>query len=140
MFWPGMSMQITDLVSKCLMCNTRNCSEPMIGHVIPQRPEQKVGSDLYEFDSEQYIVLVDYYSNFIDMDKVKTLKAKLSFTSASSISMIWYTCVAVADLHIRNLTLETAGAASHQVYLLVLEHLVRKSRSPRYPLFALHTR
>ncbi len=78
MFWPGMSMQITDLISKCPVCNTfrrRNCKEPMIEHDIPHRPWQKVGSDLFEFDHEQYIVLVDYYSNFIEVDKVKNIKS-----------------------------------------------------------------
>ncbi len=71
-------MQITDLISKCPVCNTfrrRNCKEPMIEHDIPHRPWQKVGSDLFEFDHEQYIVLVDYYSNFIEVDKVKNIKS-----------------------------------------------------------------
>ncbi|KAL1262289.1 hypothetical protein QQF64_007554 [Cirrhinus molitorella] len=78
MFWPGMSTQITDLISKCPVCNTfkrQNCKEPMLGHDIPHWPWQKVGSDLFEFDSEQYIVLVDYYSNFIEVDKVKNIKS-----------------------------------------------------------------
>ena len=79
MFWPGMSAQITDMVSKCSICNTykkRNCKEPMIGHDIPDRPWQKIATDLFELDGEQYLVLVDYYSSFFEVNKLTSTKSQ----------------------------------------------------------------
>ncbi|XP_038074814.1 uncharacterized protein K02A2.6-like [Patiria miniata] len=51
MFWPNMSAQITDMVSRCPICSAnqhKNRKEPMIPHELPLRPWQKVGSDLFE--------------------------------------------------------------------------------------------
>ena len=42
----------------------------MIGHEIPLRPWQKVGTDLFEIGNETFIVVVDYYSNFIEVKKL----------------------------------------------------------------------
>lgn len=70
--WKKALMQITELISNTLW--RRNCKEPMIGHDI-HRSWQKVGSDLLEFDSEPYIVLVDNYSNFIEVDKLQNIES-----------------------------------------------------------------
>ena len=59
MFWPGMSQQITDVVTRCPTCSMlqrKNKKEPMIGHEIPLRSWQKVGTDLFEIGNETFIV------------------------------------------------------------------------------------
>lgn len=73
LFWPGMSAQIADMVGKCSTCNTyrqQNTKEPLIGHAIPQRPWQKVGMDLFELHSKQYLIIVDYHSNFFEVNNL----------------------------------------------------------------------
>lgn len=70
LFWPGMSKQIEDIVSKCSACLTyRNkpAKEPMIMHEVPQLPWSKVGTDLFELEGNHYLIMVDYYSNFIEV-------------------------------------------------------------------------
>ena len=69
LFWPGMSNDIYEKVSKCATCATyrrRNQKEPMIAHQIPERPWQKLGTDLCECKGKNYLVVVDYYSKFIE--------------------------------------------------------------------------
>ena len=43
----------------------------MKAHEIPERPWQILGTDLFELDGQHYLVLVDYYSKFFEMSKVK---------------------------------------------------------------------
>ena len=38
---------------------------------IPNRPGSKITADLLEFKEEQYLVLVDYYSDWIEFDKMR---------------------------------------------------------------------
>jgi hypothetical protein len=67
LFWPGLNAQIEDMVSKCSICNDhrmRNQKEPLKPHEVPSRPWAKVGTDLFDLDGEQYLLLVDYYSGF----------------------------------------------------------------------------
>ena len=68
LYWPGISSDITEKVSKCSTCDTyrrRNQREPMISHEIPERPWQKLGTDLCEHKGKTYLVVVNYYSKYI---------------------------------------------------------------------------
>lgn len=50
-YWPGLSNDIQETVSRCSTRSTyrnRNQKEPMIAHEVPDRPWQKLGSDLFE--------------------------------------------------------------------------------------------
>ena len=49
-YWPGMSIQITDMVESCDICaeyRPKQTNEPLLGHPKPQRPWQKVGRDRF---------------------------------------------------------------------------------------------
>ena len=67
LFWPGMSAQVKDFISKCSTCNEyshRQCKEFLLNHPIPSRPWSKLAIDLFVYDSVNYVVLVDYFSDF----------------------------------------------------------------------------
>ncbi|KAK3098150.1 hypothetical protein FSP39_016659 [Pinctada imbricata] len=69
-YWPGMNKQIEDTVSRCSAClkyQNKPQKEPMIIHPLPSLPWSKVGADLFEYDGQHYLILVDYYSNFIEV-------------------------------------------------------------------------
>ena len=59
-FWPGISKQMTEMVSKCSLClehRNSQCKQPMLPHEIPDRPWSKVGADLFELHQENYLLL-----------------------------------------------------------------------------------
>ena len=81
-FWPGMSADIQKTVSQCPTCSqlsNSNPKEPMMSHDIPSRPWQKVATDIFHWNSNNYLVTVDYYSRFFEIDK---------FTSTTSSAVI----------------------------------------------------
>ena len=73
MFWPEMAAQITDVVLNCHTCSThqrRNAKEPLLSHPTPSRPWERIAADLCEVNGQHYLVMVDYYSNFIEVDRL----------------------------------------------------------------------
>ncbi|KAK3527067.1 hypothetical protein QTP86_008648 [Hemibagrus guttatus] len=73
MFWPGMGKELEIIISKCSVCLTyrpSNTNEPMISHKIPDRPWQIVATDLFTWNSEDYLVTVDYYSRYFELDRL----------------------------------------------------------------------
>ena len=74
LYWPGMSSEIEDFVSTCEICTKyqgNNRKEPPIPHAVPSRPWSKVGADLFEFQGKYLLILVDYYSKFIEVAQLK---------------------------------------------------------------------
>ena len=74
LYWPGMSSEIEDFVSTCKICTKyqgNNRKEPLIPHTVPSRPWSKVGADLFEFQGKYFLILVDYYSKFIEVSQLK---------------------------------------------------------------------
>ena len=79
-WWPGLSSQLGEMVKNCAICckEMTNRQEPLIPSPLPDRPWQKLAADLCEYKSQQYLVVVDYYSRYFEM-------AKLSSTTSSDI-------------------------------------------------------
>ena len=88
-FWPGMSLDIKQLTEACETCckfeakHTEGISDaswyatPTLG---------KVGTNLFELNNKDYLVTVDYYSNFFEIDKLEDTKPVQSFKSLRAIS------------------------------------------------------
>ena len=75
LFWPGMISQIQDTVSNCQICCTyqrNNAREPLLPHEVPDRPWAQVGADLFIFNNQYYLILVDYYSGFVELNLLNT--------------------------------------------------------------------
>ena len=71
----GMNTQIEEIISKCKAClkyRNKQQKEPMTIHSIPSLPWKKVGTDLFEQNGNHYMVIVDYYSNFIEVAPLLT--------------------------------------------------------------------
>ena len=81
LFWPGMNSDIQQKVAECQICarhRSSNPKEPMMSHEIPTRAWQKVATDLFFWNNRQFLVTVDYFSRWFEIDE-------LSSTSASSV-------------------------------------------------------
>ena len=78
-YWPGMCAQIKDLVQRCETC----CSlaraqqkEPMASFDEATRPWQIVGSNICHFENRDYLVTVDFFSNFWEVDRLEQLTSE----------------------------------------------------------------
>ena len=50
--------------------------ETLMPHEVPTRPWEKVGFDLFTLKGLNYLVIVDYYSNFIEVDHLENTDTK----------------------------------------------------------------
>ena len=72
MYWPGMTAKRKEYISQCETCRkyeVRQRKESLMSHEISDRPWEKVGTDLYTIDGQDYLIVVDYFSNFWEIDK-----------------------------------------------------------------------
>ena len=78
-YWPNMNKHVKDYISKCAVCrkhDIRQGKETLMMHDIPLRPWEKIGLDLFTFDDKDYLITVDYFSNFFEIDYLKDTKSK----------------------------------------------------------------
>ncbi|KAJ8377185.1 hypothetical protein SKAU_G00077650 [Synaphobranchus kaupii] len=68
-WWPGLSQQLNELVLNCRTCSKerQNSTEPMMPSEYPDRPWQKVGADLFTLGRDNYLLVVDYASRFVEI-------------------------------------------------------------------------
>ena len=74
LWWPGMNSQLKQFISSCEICQSfqrNNPKESLMSHSIPDRPWSKIAADPFEFKGEHYLVLADYYSDWIEFDKMR---------------------------------------------------------------------
>ena len=83
-WWPGVMQQITQVVQDCKVCakESRQGKEPLITTQLPKYPWQVVGTDLFELNKSNYLLVVDYFSRYPEVIQLS------STTSASVISSL----------------------------------------------------
>ena len=72
-FWPNINKDIEARVQKCKACqegqNTQ-AKETLEPHEVPTRPWQIVGTDLFTWNGDEYLLMCDYYSKFPVIKKI----------------------------------------------------------------------
>lgn len=87
-FWPFMSTDIKNIVQSCHIClshRNSNAPEPLLPHDVTLLPWEKVGVDFMDYKSKKYIVVQDYYSNYIELMAVASTNAKTVIVCLKSI-------------------------------------------------------
>ena len=75
-YWPNMAgdiKQIADMCETCQKMKPQNLPEPLKQHSDGDEPWQKIGLDLFEIAGKHYLAVIDYYSNFIEIDLLTTM-------------------------------------------------------------------
>lgn len=80
-FWPKMSHDIIQLVQTCTICLERrpsNTKEPLMSREIPDRPWQVTATDLFTWNDQNFVLIVDYYSRYFEVCKLDCNTKSLS--------------------------------------------------------------
>jgi transposase InsO family protein len=77
-WWPGINQDIQQLVENCRIClqEQRVKHQPLKTTPLPEGPWREVGSDLLEFRDKVYLLVVDYYSRWIEVFELKEMTSK----------------------------------------------------------------
>ena len=78
LYWPNMQAEIKDFVSACSTCNEyahKQQKESMLSHELPIRPWQIVSMDLFTHRQKEYLLIVDHYSDFWEIELLPDLSA-----------------------------------------------------------------
>ena len=78
LWWPSMDNRVKQFITTCEVCNTsqtQSQKEALMSHEIRNRPWSNVGSNIFERRRERYLVLVDYYSDWIEFDLMRNQTA-----------------------------------------------------------------
>ena len=73
-----MNADMKDYISRCERCRNfeiSNQKETLMPHELPSRPWEKVGTDLFSLDGRDYLITVDYLSNFWEVDRLLDTKS-----------------------------------------------------------------
>ena len=69
-WWPTVNADIQNTCSSCQFYEENKPSkphQPLMATPLPQRPWQHQGADVCEYKKQQYLVVVDYYSRYIEV-------------------------------------------------------------------------
>ena len=78
-FWLGLNNDLKQMADNCRICQEHKSSnqrEPLTQHEEGQYPWEKCGVDLFECNGKMYLICVDYYSNFIEIDVMYSTTAQ----------------------------------------------------------------
>lgn len=91
-YWPKINEDIAKLVGECEPCQetqTRQQKEPLAPHDIPTTPWSKLGTDLFELNGQDYLIIVDYHSKFPVVHKMtSTTSAAVAQAKASTFGLL----------------------------------------------------
>lgn len=78
-FWPGMNAEIKEMIAACETCRKYERSQankPLMPLKTPSRPWERIGVNLFTFDNKEFLITVDYFSNYWEIDKLNNTLAR----------------------------------------------------------------
>ena len=81
-FWPNLRKELEELVLNCQLCLKHSTAKrkpkptPSLGQEIPVVPWTKLASDIFHFQNDSYLLIVDFTSRFPVVRKLKSMTAK----------------------------------------------------------------
>ena len=81
MYWPSLYDELKDLITNCTTCLKFSAQKPTsnkqhTGHEIPVHPWSKLASDIFYFEGDSYLLIVDYTSCFPIIRKLSSMTRK----------------------------------------------------------------
>ena len=83
MYWPGLYKELKELVTNCTTCLKFSSKKPNYvsikqhaRHKIPVNPWSKLASDIFHFEGNSYLLIIDYTSRFPIIRKLSSMTGK----------------------------------------------------------------
>ena len=77
-FWPGINSQIEDICKNCTTCAQharQHPREPLKPYPVPTLPWQLVSQDLFALNGSAYLITVNHYSDFYELDRLPSIQS-----------------------------------------------------------------
>lgn len=77
-YWPGMQEDIRQVTSQCRQCEENQPAQPkqsLLTHSVPACPWAKVGIDLFQCKGQDYLLMVDYLTDYFEISLLKQTSA-----------------------------------------------------------------
>ena len=87
-WWPGIGKEITALVDRCAICQQRRSSQreqPLRPTELPELPWQKIAIDICQHQRNDYLVIIDYYSRWIEVKQLTSLTTECVITRLKAV-------------------------------------------------------
>ena len=81
-YWPGINEQLEQLILNCQLClkysrlKNKDMPHTALGHEVPPVPWSKVATDIFHYELQPYLLIVDYTSRFPTVRKLKSMSAQ----------------------------------------------------------------
>lgn len=129
MWWPMMSTQIREMVEACQMCRAASKTpvEPLMPSTLPDRPWERVAADLFEFEKQHFLLLIDYYSRWIEVRELGSLSSQTTIQQMKAV----FATHGVPDMVVSDNGPQFASKEFHD--FTDLYGFCHVTSSPRYP-------
>ena len=89
---------IERIASSCVMCAywCTSPAEPLLPSPLPDLPWQKVATNLFEYDKKHYLIMMDYFSHYIELVELCSETTKHAIVALESI----FTCHGIPAMYI----------------------------------------
>jgi transposase InsO family protein len=87
-YWPNINNDIKNLVLNreiCLKFRNSNIKEPLIPSELTEHPWETVRTDLFQYKNKNYLMVVDYYSKFIEVEPLSRITSQNTIQILKSI-------------------------------------------------------
>lgn len=89
-----MSNHIKEMIQKCETCRLQAPEqvEPLCPSTLPEQSWERIGADLFHFQNKTYLLVVDYYSRWIEVRKLSSAGSHTTIEAMKSIFSVHGIC------------------------------------------------